>query len=76
MVLFHLIYDAGLRGPSDDKPLVVTCCRLGYDVEVHVINFLAMQTSTSVSSVLSKLHGTNLMRDAAIILGGEVSLTD
>lgn len=35
-----------------------------------------MQTSTSVSSVLSKLHGTNLMRDAAIILGGEVSLTD
>jgi hypothetical protein len=40
VVVSHFIYGTGLRGPPDNKSLLIGCCRLGDDVEVHMVNIL------------------------------------
>ena len=48
VVLLHFLHYIGLGGPSDNEPLLISCCRLGDDVEVHMVNDLIVQTSVSL----------------------------
>jgi hypothetical protein len=40
VVVSHFIYGTRLHGPPDNKSLLIGCCRLGDDVEVHMVNIL------------------------------------
>jgi hypothetical protein len=74
VILLHLIYDVRLRGPSDNKPLIVRRTRLGDDVEVYVVDDLNVRGSVKQCCPSSMRRAqTNLVCDAAVILGGVVS---
>lgn len=65
MILLHLIYDVRLRGPSDNKPLIVRRTRLGDDVEVYVVDDLVCDAAVILEDVvvLEPLCSGDLLRD-------------
>jgi len=69
VVVSHFIYAAGPRGPPDNKSLLIGCYRLGDDVEVHMVDFLDVQTSVNLRYRNPMGMEGNLVRDAAVILG-------